>query len=101
MSNVITIDAAKVNSAGKTIIEQGTKMYNALESIKEIVNGTSKCLQSDGGDSARKNFNTSAQKFEEYKKFVHEYGEFLQSYQAAHVKLDTEVSDLANKIPKL
>lgn len=101
MANVITIDVAKVDKAGKTIIEQGTKMYTALQNIKDIVNGTTKCLQSDGGDSARSNFNTSAQKFDEYKKFIHEYGQFLQSYQSAHVKLDTEVSDLANKIPKL
>ena len=100
-NNTITIDTSKVNQAGRTIIDEGTKMYNALEDIKDIINNTKKCLQSDGGDSARANFNSSAAKFDEFKKFIHECGEFLQSYGAAHEKLDSEVSDLANKIPKL
>ena len=100
-NNVISIDVTKVNQAGRTIIDEGTKMFNALEDIKDIVNNTKKCLQSDGGDAARSNFNSSATKFDEFKNFIHEYGEFLQSYGAAHIKLDTEVSDLANKIPKL
>lgn len=100
-NNVITIDPKKVNDAGKEIVEQGTKMYNALKDIQDIINGTKKCFQSDGGDSARANFNSSATKFDEFKKFIHEYGQFLQSYGSAHQKMDSTVSDLARKIPKL
>ncbi len=100
-NNVITIDVEKVKRAGQTIIDEGNKMFNALEDIKDIINNTKKCLQSDGGDSARANFNTSAAKFDDFKKFIHEYGQFLQSYGGAHIKLDTEISDLATKIPKL
>ena len=100
-NNVITIDPKKVNDAGKEIVEQGTKMYNALKDIQDIINGTKKCFQSDGGDGARANFNSSAAKFEDFKKFIHEYGQFLQSYGSAHKKMDSEVSSLANKIPKL
>ena len=37
----------------------------------------------------------------DFKKFIHEYGQFLQSYGSAHQKMDSEVSTLANKIPKL
>ena len=100
-NTVVTIDVEKVNQAGRKIIEEGNKMYSALEDIKDIINNTKKSLQSDGGDAARTNFNTSAQKFEEFKKFVHEYGKFLESYAAAHKKIDDVVADLATKIPKL
>ena len=100
-NNVITIDVSKVNQAGTTIVEQGKKMYDALMDIKDIVNNTKKCLQSDGGDAARSNFNSSAEKFNEFKKFVQDYGTFLQSYGEAHKKLDSDVADLASKIPKL
>ena len=100
-NTVVTIDVEKVNQAGRKIIEEGNKMYSALEDIKDIINNTKKALQSDGGDAARTNFYTSAQKFEEFKKFVHEYGEFLESYAVAHKKIDDVVADLATKIPKL
>ncbi len=100
-NNVITIDPKKVNDAGKEIVEQGNRMYNALKDISDIIDGTKKCFQSDGGDSARANFKSSAAKFEDFKKFIHEYGQFLQSYGSAHQKMDSEVSTLANKIPKL
>jgi len=100
-NNVITIDPKRVNQAGRDIVDQGTKMYNALKDIQDIVNGTKKCFQSDGGDSARTNFNSSAAKFDEFKKFIHEYGQFLQNYGSAHQKMDSEVSTLAGKIPKL
>lgn len=100
-NNVITINPARVKSTGRVIEEQGTKMYNALKDIQRIVAETKKCFQSEGGDKARENFNSSAAKFDDFKKFVHEYGQFLQSYGDAHEKMDSEVSALAGKIPKL
>lgn len=100
-NNIIRIDPTKVNKAGRTIVEEGNKMYNALEGIKDIVNNTKKCLRSDGGDAARANFNSSAAKFDEFKNFIHDYGEFLQNYGKSHVDLDNEVSNLAKKIQKL
>ncbi len=100
-NNVITIDPKKVNDAGKEIVVQGTKMYNALKDIQDIIEGTKKVFRSEGGDSARTNFKSSAVKFDQFKKFIHEYGEFLQSYGSAHQKMDSEVSSLATKIPKL
>lgn len=100
-NNVIDIDVQKVKDAGASIKTEGDKMYNALQNIKDIVNNTKRCLQSDGGDAARSNFNTSAKKFDEFKKFIYEYGDFLQNYSGSHKKLDTEVAELAKKIPKL
>lgn len=100
-NNVITIDPKRVNDAGKEIVNHGTKMYNALRDIQSIIDGTKKVFQSEGGDSARANFKSSAAKFDQFKKFIHEYGEFLQSYGSAHQKMDSEVSSLATKIPKL
>lgn len=100
-NTVIDIDEKKVKDAGASIKTDGDKMYKALQNIKTIVDGTKKCLDSDGGDEARKHFNASAAKFDEFKKFIHEYGDFLQNYSGAHKKLDTGVAELAKKIPKL
>lgn len=99
-NNIITIDPQRVKNAGREIVDQGTIMYNALKDIQDIVNSTSKCLKSDGGDEARANFNSSAAMFDEFKKFIHEYGHFLQNYGEGHQKLDNEVKDIASKIPK-
>lgn len=100
-NTTITIDVQKVREAGTKIKDEGNKMYNALQDIKDIVNNTKKCLQSDGGDAARSNFNTSAEKFDDFQKFINDYGQFLESYEAAHKELDNKVAEIANSIPKL
>lgn len=101
MANTVKIDVVKVQNAGTTLQTEAVKMKQALDSIKDIVNNTKSYFQSDGGDDTRKSFNDSAAKFEEFKKFVNEYGEFLKSYGSGHKKVDDAISTAAKKFPKL
>lgn len=100
-SNTSTIDFQKVNAAGGEIISEGNKMFNSLENIQSIINQGRKSFDSEGGEAIRKNFNTSAQKFEEFKKFVADYGKFLQEYSEAQKKINEEIVKIAGQIPKL
>jgi len=101
MPNIQTIDPKKVNDAGRTVIDETTKMKKALDSITGIINGTKSYFDSEGGNAARKNFSESAAKFAEFEKFIKGYGEFLQNYGAATIKVDQAIEDLSNEIPKL
>ncbi|MBQ2963362.1 MAG: hypothetical protein IJE14_01745 [Clostridia bacterium] len=100
-NNTSTIDIKKVNAAGTEIIDEGKKMFNSLENIKNIINQGKKSFDSEGGEEIRKNFNTSAQKFEEFKRFVAKYGEFLQNYSEEQRRLNEEIAKIAQKITKL
>ena len=100
-NNVVTIDPFKVQKAGDNVLSESKKMENALNAIKDLVNNTKSFFQSDGGDKTRQNFNSSAAKFAEFKKFTDEYGQFLQSYGKAQEKLDDEIANIGSKIPKL
>lgn len=101
MAGTVRIDVTKVQNSGETLQTEAIKMKQALESIKDIVNNTKSYFQSSGGDETRRSFNESAAKFDSFKKFVDEYGEFLKSYGRGHEKLDQSISDAAKKFPKL
>ncbi len=100
-NNVVKIDFAKVNKAGDEIIAQGNKMFTSLTNIQGIINNGKKSFDSEGGEAIRKNFNTSAQKFDEFKKFVAEYGQFLQNYNEVQKRINDEIQQVASQIPKL
>lgn len=100
-NNTAKIDFAKVNKAGDDIISQGNAMYNALTAIQNIINNGKKDFDSEGGDAIRKNFNDSAKKFDDFKKFVAEYGQFLQSYSDVQKDLNNEIERIGSQIPKL
>ncbi len=97
----IQIDPFRVQKAGETIRTHANKMLASLNEIKSIVNNSKSYFQSDGGDATRKNFNSSAAKFDEFKKFIDEYGQFLESYAGGQIKLDDKVASLGESIPKL
>lgn len=99
--NNVRIDPKKVHEAGTTILNEANTMKQALDCIKDIINNTKNYFQSEGGDEVRTKFNESAQKFEEFKKFINEYGDFLKSYSEGHDKLDQEIMDSAHKFPVL
>ena len=101
MPNIVTIDPFRVQKAGDSVLEESRKMETALNAIKDLVNNTKSFFQSEGGDKTRSNFNASAGKFAEFKKFTDEYGQFLQSYGKAQEKLDDEIANIGSKIPKL
>ena len=101
MPNISTIDPKKVQTAGNDLLEQAKRMENALNKIKDYVNNTKSFFQSEGGDKTRANFNSSAAKFTEFKKFTDEYGKFLQEYGGEMEGLTAQIADLGSKIPKL
>lgn len=100
-NDVAKIDFAKVNKAGDDIITQGNKMFTSLTNIQSIINNGKKSFDSEGGEAIRKNFNASAQKFDEFKKFVAEYGQFLQNYSDVQKRVNDEIQQVATQIPKL
>ena len=100
-NNVVKIDFAKVNKAGDEIIAQGNNMFTSLTNIQSIINNGKKSFDSEGGEAIRKNFNTSAQKFDEFKKFVAEYAQFLQNYNDVQREANRKIQEIASQIPKL
>lgn len=101
-NNVVTkIDTKKVNAAGENIINQGNAMYNALKNIEELMKSSAKSFDSEAGEKLRANFRASAEKFEEFKKEVASYGNYLKNYGENQEAINIKIGEIASQIPKL
>lgn len=100
-NNTVRIDPVKVKNAANTISNQSRTMKKTLDDIKRIINDTKSYFKSDGGDEARRNFNQSAEKFDDFERFVKEYASFLESYAEKQNEVDRLVDEVGAKIPKL
>ncbi len=101
MSNdTVRIDPSKVNKAGQAIIADAKTMYTALDNIKNIINNTKSFFKSEGADTARNNFNASAEKFATFKSGIESYGSFLCSYGGAVSNIDDKIKEIASQFNK-
>lgn len=96
-----SLDRAQINRAGENLLEDVKKMYSSLTKIKELLNGSTAYFQSEAGDTIRRKFNTSAEKFEEFQSFLNSYGEFLKTFSGNVQSYEEAVKDAANQIPDL
>lgn len=96
-----TVNKEKVNQSGIDLIDDVTKMYNSLTTIKGYIDNSKSYFDSDAGDALRKKFNTSAAKFEEFRTFLNSYGEFLKTFSGNITSFETAVEDAASQIPDL
>lgn len=91
----ITISPEEVKNAGTRIIEESASMYRDLTDIQEVINGTKRMFDSEGGDKLRQEFQETAAEFEKLKNFINAYGEFLKGYSKGHLELDQKIEELA------
>lgn len=95
------LDSAKINATGTDMLNEVKKMYDALNTVKGLVDGSKSFFDSPAGDELRKKFNTSAEKFQEFQKFLNTYGEFLQAFSGNVVSFENAVKDAVDGIPAL
>ena len=88
----------KSESCSEDIKENAKKMYDSLEKIKSLVDGSKSYFDSKAGDEIRKKFNTSAEKFEEFRQFLDQYGEFLKNVKTLIADYDARVEEAAKSI---
>lgn len=101
MGAVTSITLAEVNKAGEDLKANAKKMYDSLEIIKGLVNESKSYFDSPAGDEIRKKFNTSAEKFENFKQFLDSYGEFLKNVKTVIADYDARAAEAAAKIEAL
>ena len=95
------LDAAKIKQAGVDIEENVTQMYQSLERVKTLINESRSFFDSDSARKMRNKFNTSAEKFDEYKNFLKTYGEYLKNFSGNVVRYNEAVSEGLGDIPDL
>ena len=95
---VTSITIEEVNKAGEDIKENAKKMYDNNKKIKSLVDGSKSYFDSKAGDEIRKKFNTSAEKFEEFRQFLDQYGEFLKNVKTLIADYDARVEEAAKSI---
>lgn len=95
------LDRAKINSAGEDLITDVQKMYESLGRVKNLIDGSKSYFDSDAGNSLRTKFNTSAEKFDEFKTFLNTYGEFLKTFSGNVQKFEDAVKEAVDGIPNL
>lgn len=101
MAAVTDVTREEVNKSGEDIIENANKMYQSLSRIKELINASKSYFDSDAGKELRKKFNDSASKFEEFKTYLTEYGEFLKNFSGNIAKFEDAVEEATRQIKGL
>lgn len=94
-----TLDISKINQAGEDLLSNVQKMYDSLQQIKTLVDGSKSFFDSPAGNDIRSKFNQSAEKFSAYKTFLNTYGEFLKTYSANVKTYEQAVQEAAGEIP--
>lgn len=95
------LDRAKINAAGEDILTDAKKMYDSLERVKTLIDGSKSYFDSEAGDALRKKFNTSAEKFEEFRSFLNTYGDFLKTFSGNVQKFEDAVKNVVDEIPNM
>lgn len=95
------LDRAKINMAGEDFINDVQKMYESLERVKNLIDGSKSYFDSEAGEALRTRFNASAEKFGEFKTSLNQYGEFLKKFSGNVQQFEEAVKETVNEIPKL
>lgn len=101
MAAVTDVTREEVNTAGENIINNAKKMYKSLDNIKQLINGSKSYFDSEAGDDLRRKFNESASKFEEFKNYIIQYGDFLKTFSGNIKKFEDAVKDATKQIPTM
>ena len=101
MANISDIQVSSVQNAGNELIDNVTKMYNSLNAIADLINGSTSCFDSDAGSALRTKFAAAAAEFEGFKSFLNQYGEFLQTHASNVNAFEAAVEDTLGQIPQL
>ena len=101
MANVSDIQVTNVQQAGTDLIDNVTKMYNSLNSISDLIQGSSSCFDSDAGSQLRSKFASAAAEFATFRTFLNQYGEFLQTHASNVNAFEAAVQDGLSQIPQL
>lgn len=94
-------DTYELRNEGKNIKTYAGKMYDELENVKKEMQNSTSCFDSDAGKTLRQNFEASAKKFEEFKKVMEDYGDYLIKLADQKEERNRNLNDAASKIPKL
>lgn len=95
------IEVARVKTAGQDLIDNTSKMYEALSSISAEIQGSSSCFDSPAGQQLRAQFAQTAAEFENFRTFLNQYGEFLNTHALNVDAFEAAVEDGLGQIPKL
>lgn len=95
------VNPAKVHQAGEDIIADAAKMYESLNKVKNLIDGSKSYFKSGAGDQLRNKFYASAEKFQEFEAFLKKYGEFLETYSGNIESFETAVKEALAQIPTM
>lgn len=93
MAVVSELSTEKINQAGIDLIDNAEKMYSSLKEVKALIEGSKSYFDSSAGDQMRNKFNESAAKFEEFKSYLTDYGEYLKTFAGNVVSYENAVMD--------
>lgn len=94
-------DTEKLREEGNEIKSCANHMYEDLQSIKREMESSTSCFDSKAGEDLRANFNHSASKFEEFKKLMDDYGNYLISLAQQKEEMERNLSQAGTNIPVL
>lgn len=91
MSEAILLDLTKINQAGEDIKAKSKTMHLKLLEVEKIINASKNVYDSESGERFRADFRKAAAKFDEFKKEVDKYGDFLIKESANRGKADVDI----------
>lgn len=94
-------DTLKLRDEGKDIKTHAGNMYKELQNVSKEMNSSTSCFDSQAGEDLRQNFKASAAKFEEFKKVMEDYGEYLIKLADQKEDMEKKLSSAGKQIPKL
>jgi len=92
MADGIKISLDEVTQTASSIRTLNTSMTTTLENIKKEINNLSATWQSDAGETIRSRFNTMSTSFEEYRKVVDSYAQFLDDTVATYEGTENSIN---------
>lgn len=101
MSYTSDIEVGKVSQAGIDVRTNAGKMYQSLSRIRQLVKESSSYFDSQAGAEIRTKFEQSAAEFENFKTFLNQYGEFLETHAKNVNAFEAAVEEGLSQIPQL
>lgn len=95
------LDRAKINQAGEDILADSKKIFDSLEKIRGLIEGSKSYFDSPAGDELRSKFKASSDKFTEFKTFLESYGEFCKNFSGNVQKFEDAVTEAVQSIPNI
>ena len=92
MAEGIKVSLDEVTQTASTIRTLNTSMNTTLENIKKEINNLASSWQSDAGETIRSRFNTMSTSFEEYRKIVDSYAQFLDDTVATYESTENSIN---------